>query len=112
MTRGHIIIAALTTAQTLVDLMQGRVHIDQCINNSCAMERWHRKLAISDWKMSGWIIRRQVKVKGMSEFHANLVEGLIGPITKPIEDTTVEQCWRGCGPRCQTVLGGFMVNTT
>jgi len=69
------------------------------------MYRWHNKFAVCDWEGPGRVVRGEVQVKSESELHSDLVEGLVGPISKPVQYATIEQGWGSRGTGGETVLG-------
>ena len=44
-----------------------------------------------------------VKVHLDGELFANLIEGVVGPVSEPVEDTSVEQGRRCCSPVLETI---------
>jgi hypothetical protein len=94
--RSDVVITALSATDSSVQLVKSLVDVNKGVDHSSPVHGWKLKMAIRDREGRRWGVRWQVQVKGVSEFHPNLIEGLIGPVTKPIQDASVEKRWRGC----------------
>jgi len=83
------------------------MNIDKGIDDSRPMHRRHGEPSVSDGEWCWGVVCRKVKVESMRELHADLIEGLIGPVTKPVEDATIEQGRRGGSSWSQPILRGI-----
>ena len=105
MAGGDVVVATLTTTEALIDMVQGLVNINQSVDDSGSVDRRHNKFAVRDGEGSGRIVRGEVQVKSESELHSDLVECLVGPISKPVQYTTIEQGWGSRSTGGETILG-------
>jgi len=105
MAGGDVVVATLTATETLVDMVQRLMNINQSVDDGGSVDGWHSKFAVRDWEGPGRVIRGEIQVESESELHSNLVEGLVGPIPKPIQHTTIEQGWGSRSTGGEAVLG-------
>lgn len=54
--RRNIVVSTLAPTKTLIDLVQGRVYVDESIYDGGAVERRHRKATVSDGEVGGRIV--------------------------------------------------------
>ena len=83
-TRCNVVVATLAAAEALIDAVQRLVNVNQSIDDSGPVNGRHDKLTVCDWEGAGRIVRGEVQVKGLSELHSDLIEGLVGPVSKPV----------------------------
>ena len=104
-TRGNIVVATLTATEALIDTVQRLMDVNQSVDDSGSVNGWHNEFAVCDREGPRRSVRGEIQVKGECELHSDLIEGLIGPISKPIQYATVEQGWGSCGTGGEAVLG-------
>jgi hypothetical protein len=102
---GNIVVATLTATEALVDAVQRLMNVNESVDDSGSVSGWHSKFAVCDREGPGRIVRGEIQVKGECELHSDLIEGLVGPISKPVQYATIEQGWGSRGTRGEAVLG-------
>lgn len=78
--------------------------VHESIDNGSTVKGRHRQTAVSNREVGGWVVRRKIEVEGVREFHTDLIQSLVRPVTKPIQHATIEQGGRSGGSRRETIL--------
>lgn len=57
------------------------------VNNSLTVRRWLRKFVIDDWHIIWDFVVGLLQIHLAGELFANLIKGLSGPVSKPVQHT-------------------------
>lgn len=99
MPRCDMIVLPLSLGQLRRQALHRLMDVHHSVDNGLSMRWWDRKVTINNWEGCVGYIGCHIKIESLSELKANLVEGLVRPVTKPVEYTAVEKSWGGCSSR-------------
>ena len=86
-------------------MVQRLMNVNKSVDDGGSVNRWNGEFAVRDWEGSRRVVRGEIQVKSEGELHSNLIKGLVGPISKPVQYATIEQGWGSCSTGCEAVLG-------
>lgn len=95
MSRCDMVVLPLSLGQLRRQALHRLMHVHHSVDNGLSMRWWDWKIPINGWEGCAGYVGCHIKIESLSELEANLVEGLVRPVTKPVEYTTVEKS-RGC----------------
>jgi hypothetical protein len=78
------------------------MNVNESIDDCRSVNGWESELSVRDRERRGSGILSDVEIESVGEFETDLVESLIRPISKPVEDTAIEESWRGCCTRSES----------
>jgi hypothetical protein len=103
MPRGDVVRSTLLATETSVDGVHRLMDMDEGVDDGESVGRGQRKLAVSDGEGCRGLVGSNVEIESLGELVADLVESLIGPVSEPVENASVEERGGSSGSAGETI---------